>query len=74
MTITQAVRAAYTSWSAEGVQEAVAGAEKLLQRHRSIEEAQAAISELAYGNVSLSCRATFRPIDNVLTVMKGLNQ
>lgn len=72
--IIEAVQAAYTSWSAQAVRETVEDAEKLVECHGSIDKARAAISDLAYGNVSLSCRAHFRPIDNVLGVMCAHNQ
>ena len=71
------VRSLYTvepfrSWDPQALAETVEQAWACLDRHGGdAKAARATISDMAYGNVSLSCRAYFQPIDKVLERMEA---
>lgn len=67
------LRPVFPAWSADALHETVMQALTLLQKHGTVEAAQASISDMAYGNVSISCRAHFQPIDKVLDAMDRLS-
>lgn len=63
---------AFSHWDRAALIETVTEAEKAIARHDGdIQKARDAISDLAYGNVSVSCRNHYRPLDDVLRVMQA---
>ena len=63
----QVNRTSFEHWGPGALDETIVQAEKFLSVHEgNIDKALAAIADLAGGNVSLSCRAHFGPIERVL--------
>ncbi len=67
-------RTLFAHWAPGALDETIAQAERIVARNGSIDKALASIAELAGGNVSLSCRAHFQPIERVLQAANAHNQ
>jgi hypothetical protein len=60
-------RTLFAHWAPGALDETIVQAEQIVSRHDgNVGKALESIAELAGGNVSLSCRAHFQPIERVL--------
>jgi hypothetical protein len=60
----------FSFWDQESLRKTIITANEMVARLGSAQKARESIAELAGGNVSLSCRAYFQPIERVLSAME----
>lgn len=68
---TKSLHELFRNWDAAALEDTIDTAKRYLTLHgMSFPKALEAIGPLAGGNVSLSCRAHYRPIEDVLRAME----